>query len=104
MTQATEVSIPERYHYFRAAGSPVGRMLKSRLERHARSPLDISDELAERPAWIAPLCRTVVCITKTPEPISPSLAGPQFLDRPIVPKSKITSWTLTAITVWMLRP
>jgi hypothetical protein len=49
MTQATEVSIPERYHYFRAAGSPVGRTLKSRLERHARSPLDISDELAT--AW-----------------------------------------------------
>jgi hypothetical protein len=49
MTQSTEVSIPQCFNYFRAADSPVGRVMKSRLERRAKSDLDISDELAT--AW-----------------------------------------------------
>jgi hypothetical protein len=49
MTQSTDISIPMCYNYFRAADSPVGRAIKSRLERRAKSDLDISDELAT--AW-----------------------------------------------------
>jgi len=49
MTQSTAVSIPECYNYFRAADSPVGRAIKSRLERRAKSRLDIPDKLAT--AW-----------------------------------------------------
>ncbi|HXL59688.1 MAG TPA: hypothetical protein VN959_03300, partial [Mycobacterium sp.] len=49
MTQSTDVSIPKCYNYFRAADSPVGRAIKSRLERRAKSDLDISYELAT--AW-----------------------------------------------------
>jgi hypothetical protein len=49
MTQSTEVSIPECYNYFRAISTPMGRTIKWRLERHAKSHLDIPDELAT--AW-----------------------------------------------------
>jgi hypothetical protein len=49
MTQCTDVSIPKCYNYFRAADSPVGRAIKSGLERRAKGDLDISDELAT--AW-----------------------------------------------------
>jgi len=46
MTQSSDISIPKCYNYFRAADGPVGRAIKSRLERRAKSDLDISDELA----------------------------------------------------------
>jgi len=46
MTQSTEVSIPECFSYFQAADSSVGRSAKWRLERFAKSHLDISDDLA----------------------------------------------------------
>ena len=49
MTQSTDVSIPQCYNYFRAADSPAGRAIKSRLERRTKSRLDIPDELAT--AW-----------------------------------------------------
>jgi hypothetical protein len=49
MTQSTEVSIPQCFNYFRAVDTPMGRTVKWRLERHAKSHLDISDELAT--AW-----------------------------------------------------
>jgi hypothetical protein len=46
MTQSTEVSIPVNYNYFRAIDTPSGRTIKWRLERHAKSHLDIPDEVA----------------------------------------------------------
>jgi hypothetical protein len=45
MTQATETPIPQRFNYFRAIDTPVGRTIKWRLERHAKCHLDIPDEL-----------------------------------------------------------
>src|SRR5258708_3044427 len=46
MTQSTGVSIPQCFNYFRAVDSPTGRTIKRHLERHAKSRLDIPDELA----------------------------------------------------------
>jgi hypothetical protein len=46
MTLSTEVAIPQIFTYFQAADSPVGQSLKWKLERLAKSHLDISDELA----------------------------------------------------------
>ncbi|MDT5149773.1 MAG: hypothetical protein QOI01_1506 [Mycobacterium sp.] len=46
MTQSTEVSIPKCFNYFRAVDTPMGRTIKSRMERNAKSHIGIPDELA----------------------------------------------------------
>jgi hypothetical protein len=46
MTQSTEVSIPKCFNYFRVVDTPMGRTIKSRMERNAKSHIGIPDELA----------------------------------------------------------
>jgi hypothetical protein len=46
MTQSTEVSIPECFSYFQVADTEAGQSAKRQLERFAKSPLDIPDDLA----------------------------------------------------------
>ena len=46
MTQSTEVSIPECFNYFRAIDTPTGQALKWKMERAAKSHLDIPEEMA----------------------------------------------------------
>jgi len=46
MTQSTDVPIPESFAYFRIVDSPMANALKQRLERYAKSHLDVSEELA----------------------------------------------------------
>jgi len=46
MTQSTDVPIPESFAYFRIVDSPMANTLKQRLERYAKSHLDVSEELA----------------------------------------------------------
>jgi ER-bound oxygenase mpaB/B'/Rubber oxygenase, catalytic domain len=46
MTQPTEVSIPEAYAYFRTVDTPLGLSIKRKLERIAKSHLDIPEDLA----------------------------------------------------------
>ncbi|MEU0280816.1 oxygenase MpaB family protein [Streptomyces sp. NPDC006195] len=45
MTQSAEVPIPEAFAYFRTIDTPAGRSLKWKLEKYAKSHLDISAEL-----------------------------------------------------------
>ncbi|WP_405608199.1 oxygenase MpaB family protein [Streptomyces sp. NBC_01508] len=46
MTETTDVPIPESFAYFRAIGPPAGQSLKWKLERYAKTHLDVSEELA----------------------------------------------------------
>src|SRR5882672_986483 len=46
MTQSTEVSIPKCFNYFRAIDTPMGQSIKWKMERTAKSHLDIPDEMA----------------------------------------------------------
>jgi hypothetical protein len=46
MTQSTETSIPESFAYFRIVDSALANSLKWRLERYAKSHLDVPEELA----------------------------------------------------------
>jgi hypothetical protein len=46
MTQQNDVAIPECFSYFRAIGTPQGQAVKKRLERAAKTRLEVSDELA----------------------------------------------------------
>jgi len=46
MTQSTEASIPKCFNYFRAVDTPLGRTIKSRIARNAKSHIGIPDELA----------------------------------------------------------
>jgi len=46
MTQENDVAIPECFSYFRAIGTPQGQAVKKRLERAAKTRLEVSDELA----------------------------------------------------------
>jgi hypothetical protein len=46
MTQSTGISIPKCFNYFRAVDTPMGRAIKSRMERNAKSHVGIPDELA----------------------------------------------------------
>ena len=46
MKQSTDVPIPESFAYFRIVDSPMAKALKWKLERIAKSHLDVSEELA----------------------------------------------------------
>src|SRR5882762_1783131 len=46
MTQSTDISIPKCFNYFRAINTPMGQSLKWKMERAAKSHLDIPDEMA----------------------------------------------------------
>jgi hypothetical protein len=46
MTQSTDISIPKCFNYFRAIDTPMGQSLKWKMERAAKSHLDVPDEMA----------------------------------------------------------